>query len=519
MINMAITQADIDLMKSRNKQVQIKVSLLDEQYGEVENLSGRIKAISYDISAESDIRRTCSLTLLVSKDKINTDFEKAWINRMVELHCGVYSRTQKVYVWYSLGRMLMINGNTTYAATTQEVKLSLVDMMATLTGDRGSQMGTDMLIPYNSNIHDAIVAIVATFSPYTRNNVAQFEDVVPYDLTTNLGSYPYDALKQILDLFPYYEMFYDNNGIFTVQMIPTKTSDPVDIGTSVIDDLLISENRSVNFSDVKNTTEIWGKTLDAAYTSTNTVNEQVNIAAEGETANNVQCYTLTIDSYENMTVNDTFSFIPPNDNVANQYIRINSLAACPLYNENGAEERTSITASEMKADIPYVVKYVDDKFVLQGEAIIHVIVQEIDQMPSAKMQSDYKSENNCRDVQWIVNPDSPFACTLNSTGTMIKREIKQVLSGGEYDNIYTTQLAYERASYENWLKTRLQDTVDLEMVLIPWMDVNDKIQYTSPTLGTVQTVLVQSISYDFMRWTMSVKCVKFYPYYPFWENA
>lgn len=501
---MAITQADIDLMKSRNKSVLIKVTLLDEQYDEVENLSGRIKSISYDISAESDIRRTCSLTLLVSKDKINSDFETVWINRMVELHCGVYSRKDKAYVWYSLGRMLMLEGTTDYNATTSEVKLSLVDLMATLTGDRGSQLGTDLVIPYDSNIHDVLTAIIVTYSPYTRNNICQFEDVIPYDLTTSLGNYPYDALKQILDLFPYYEMFYDNEGKFTVQMIPTKTSDPVDVGADVIDDLLISESRNVNFSEVKNTTEIWGRSLDADHVSTNTTSAN-------------SCYTLTIDSYENMVVNDTFSFVPPEDNVAGQKVQINSLTAYDLYNESGSGERALITAGEMIKDRPYVVKYVDDKFVLQGEAVIHVIVQEITSMPNDKMKQDYKNENACNDVQWIVNPDSPFACVLNTTGTQIKREIKQVLSGGEYDNIYTTQLAYERASYENWLKTRLQDTVELEMVLVPWIDVNDKIQYTSPTKGELQTLLVQEISYDFTKWTMTLKGSKFYPYYPFWE--
>ena len=112
-----------------------------------------------------------------------------------------------------------------------------------------------------------------------------------------------------------------------------------------------------------------------------------------------------------------------------------------------------------------------------------------------------------------MSPDSPFACVENIAHTM-EREIRQVLRDGEYANIYTTELAYKRAAYENWRKTRLQDTVDLEMVFIPWMDVNDKISYTSPVTGEVGVWLVQSISIDLTKWTMTVKCSRFIEQYP-----
>ena len=95
-------------------------------------------------------------------------------------------------------------------------------------------------------------------------------------------------------------------------------------------------------------------------------------------------------------------------------------------------------------------------------------------------------------------------------------EIRQVLMDGEYANIYTTELAFERARYENWKKTRLQDTSEISSIMIPWLDVNAKIAYTSPATGEVGTFLTQTIDFDFARWTMDVKCSRFYPYYP-WE--
>jgi len=66
--------------------------------------------------------------------------------------------------------------------------------------------------------------------------------------------------------------------------------------------------------------------------------------------------------------------------------------------------------------------------------------------------------------------NSPFNINLNG-------ELRQVLSGGEYDNIYTTDLAEQRAKYELWLKTRLNEQLSLDVVPILWADVNAKINH------------------------------------------
>ena len=184
-----------------------------------------------------------------------------------------------------------------------------------------------------------------------------------------------------------------------------------------------------------------------------------------------------------------------------------------IYEQAGDGTYSELSEGKMVSGIPYVIKYVDGKFVLQGELEIHVIVQEIIEEPSEGTKTDYKANNACREVQWVINPESPFACVINRIGD-IDREIRQVLQGGEYSNIYTTELAYERARYETWLRTRLQDTVTFESILVPWMDANDKIEFTAPDTGKAGVYIVQTIDYDFARWTMSVKCSRFYPYYP-----
>lgn len=499
---MSYNQRDLELLLSHNKKIRVEATLLDNNYQKLESMSGKIKSAPYNISSESDIRRTCSLTLTIpKKDRIRLDFKNTWIDRMVDLSCGIFDNLSQDYVWYDLGRMLMVDGNTTFDASTQEVKLSLMDLMASLTSDRGSQMGLEMLIPAGSNVRNSIIAIVTSFSPFKRYNVCEFDDVIPYDLIINAGSYPYDALKEILNLFPTYEMFYDKEGIFTVQKIPTKIEDAIDLGKDILDNTIIKYGDSVKMSNIKNTTEIWGRELNATYTATSC-------------ESNGTRYDVTIDeTFEELVVGDTYCITPKITSVEGQTMKIQDTAEYKLYEQSGDGTYKDLTMGKMIADIPYVVKYVDEKFVFQGELNIHVIVQEIVEEPSLDTKHDYKNSNACREVQWVVNPESPFACVVNSIGK-IDREIRQVLQGGEYSNIYTTELAYERARYENWLRTRLQDTVTFDAILIPWMDVNNKIEFTAPDSGDVGIYIVQTIDYDFAKWTMSVKCSRFYPYYP-----
>ena len=501
---MSYTDTDVFLLKSHNKQVRLKVTLLDDNYQEVTNLVGRIVKSSYGISNSSDIRRTANLTLTVdSPSYLEYDFEKTWIKRMVELSCGIYNVATGVYVWYAMGRMLMTSGETKLNATTMQVKLSLVDLMGTMAESRGSQLGTDTIVYEGSNIKNAIEATVAEFAPFKRTDVPTFEDTVPYDIVTDMGQYPIEILKKLLNLFPYYEMFYDSDGVFTVQLIPTKISDPIDLSKEIIDDILISETRNLNFSKVKNTTEIWGRELTSTYTASSTT-------VTGS------MYDVTIsDSFDTLVVGESYMITPPFDSVSGQTMKIQDTTAYGIYKQNGDLTYTAIGDGEMEAYRAYVLKYVDEKFVLQGESKIHVIVQEINAAPSDHAVEKYQQKTNCNDVRWVVNPDSPFACYEEPNTHNIEREIRQVLYGGDYDDIYTTQLAIERAGYENWKTTRLQDSVTLEMILVPWLDVNDKIEYTSPTNGEVTVVVTQSIDYDFTHWTMTVRAVKFYPYYPF----
>ena len=108
------------------------------------------------------------------------------------------------------------------------------------------------------------------------------------------------------------------------------------------------------------------------------------------------------------------------------------------------------------------------------------------------------------------NPDSPFYVN-GPVG-----RIREVLYGGDYDNITSDELALERAKIEIYWKCRLNDSISLEIVPIPWMDVNIVVSHASKDSETQNRYIVKSYSVDYssVTSTMSVSMISFYPYYP-----
>jgi hypothetical protein len=489
------TQTDLDILNQHSQTYHIRLDLLNTSYVKIGELSGVATSLTYGLNADSDIRVNASLTLQVDTSDMNMA-PSAWMNRLIRLYYGLEDSSGTV-VWYLWGSMLLSDNSYAYDETTQTLSLTLVDMMAALTEVRGRQIGGyGMLIPEGINARSAIIATLGLFSPFTLYDVPELPDTVPYDLQFGATSYPYAIIKGVLDLFPTYEMYYSPTGVFTVREIPTGIDDDVLVDETVLDSLIIREQNTSRYSDVKNTTELMGLALDADYTAM-------------ECTTTGHRYDLFImDTFETLEDGARYGFTPDTTSVYGQTLKIQDTEEILIYRQTGAGAESQIAAGAMVAGIPYCLKYTANKFYLLGELDIHVIVQEVTTMPTTAEQAAFKEANDCRNVKWVVNPDSPFAADLIG-------DVRQVLMDGEYSEIPTVDLAFERAAYENWQKTRLQDTVSLDCVLIPWMSVNVKIQYTSPVTGEIAQYMVKSINMDIENFQMSMSLIKFYPVYPF----
>lgn len=154
----------------------------------------------------------------------------------------------------------------------------------------------------------------------------------------------------------------------------------------------------------------------------------------------------------------------------------------------------------------YCFKYNNEKIYYLGQWQVHAVALEVLSIPEkgSDKYNEYVNKCNCSNIMF-TQFDSRFA--IEKIG--IKN---QSLSGNDYEDIFTDDLALQRAEYENWQSMRIIDQVTLTTIQIPWLDVNEKITYQLPNLQS-KTYTIERISYSNTSETMTIELSTFYPLY------
>lgn len=125
----------------------------------------------------------------------------------------------------------------------------------------------------------------------------------------------------------------------------------------------------------------------------------------------------------------------------------------------------------------------------------------------------YMGHQQARAISYDNNLDSPFYVG-NPIGSSSVGRIRIVLYGGEYDNIYSDDLAKQRADFEIYQRARLNDSITMTTVPIPWMDANIVISHRFGQKEIPSKYIVKSFSVDYATGgTMTINAITWYPYY------
>ena len=151
-------------------------------------------------------------------------------------------------------------------------------------------------------------------------------------------------------------------------------------------------------------------------------------------------------------------------------------------------------------------------FYLLGEYQIVAVAKLVSKEPTEAEKEQDLQNNPTTNIFYVVETDSPFGADLIG-------EIRNVLSGGEYDDIYSEDLAVQRAKYELWLSSDMKEEISLVMVDIPWLDVNQKIEYTPMSTGKPGVYMGRQKDSSTTEGTMNLSCVTFNPTYPWLDET
>lgn len=464
-----VQQEDIDILFQKSKELYIKIQLLNKNYTVIEELKGVAIDGNVTITAESSSsRRSFSLSLSVVNSSFYIgDDKKIWIDKYLDVHIGVKNTRTQIVNYYPIGIYTFSDSNYSYDTISHVLDISCLDLISELDGTRNGALGkNEILIPAGSDIRGAMVSTVSQFGKVSKYIIHDIKKKTPQDLNFSVGSTVYDVICKLRDIYPAWETFFDTDGTFICQQIPTCIEDNIVLDNETIQKLLIRSSVNISFSDVKNTTEVFGASNKCdRYTDTST-----NLGAQ---------YNVSFNLFE-LKERMTIGFMTNTASQVGATIKINDLSPIPICDESG----NGIVAKRLKANTSYVFRYKNQKFYLSGEFQVYAIAYD-------------------------DNPESPFYVGVNKENVVL-----QVLQGGEYSVLWSDDLAFERAEYETWKAARLKDQISITTMLVPWLDVNQKILFKPAESETINQYIIKNVSFNLMTGTMDMTAMRFYPLYP-----
>lgn len=371
------------------RKLHAKIYILNFKMQKTAEISGLVlDGASFTNDATSDIRRVCSISLIPDLSKVTLDLTdmNIWIDKYIQIYLGIEDNATHKVEYTNMGVYLISNPEHSYDATNNTLTLNGNDMMCKLTGLRNGYLeGIEYQVPSDSDIRNAMISAIqeAGITKYSIES-PQPTPLTPFAVNTSVGSTVYDLITQLSEINANYQTYFDVNGTFRYNRIPSGKNEQVRVDDKTWEKVLISYTKSTNFEDVKNYVEVYGKT-------------------------------------------------------------------------------------DERGNTPYGIA---------------------------------KDEN----------PQSPFY--YRGTAGIIRL----VCTGDEYDNIYTSQLAQERANYELYLHCKLQDSLTLTCVPLFYLDVNWLIEITLPNkLGQPETnqYIIKQINTTFgTTGTQDITLMRYYPLYP-----
>lgn len=464
MSDLKISSEEIALVKQKNLIVYAKIEIMNRDEETIGIIHGRFISGNVNIESGDDIKRTASIVIETESDKpvttpadsVNIDIQLDFsADYYLRLWCGIEDNNTTVIHWYKQGVFIVNNHSFSFDANTRQLTVSLVDRMAELDGTHRGALHAYESIAKNSERIDTLMENVlkvvgintSNISPVTvlrptsdgyDNLTSESDYLVPYDLKFQAGVTAYEILHKAATLYPYYEIGFDVDGIFYCRQQLLEADDSwVTIDANTIRDLVTSESRTIDWTQVKNVVEVWGK--DGKY------------YGEAKDTNSESPFNVG-GTYE-------MRFVATSNSDG---IDVNSI--CDRYKD--IELQTTLEKEQAE---------------LEGK------IAELKVLPDPTPEQ--RAELQAKET----------ALTANKTRQSANIDIKG------------NDLAKEYAEYLLYHKTRVQDVLTLQCIIMPFLnDAGFKISFRSYTDDKVRTYVVTGVQHDFAGLTTTLNCIIFY---------
>lgn len=265
-----VTAAQVNTTKQTIRDLSVRIDVLNYDYSAGGSLSGNVIDGNISINANSDIRRTLSISTIVT-DQINIDVNSTlWFDKYIQVYVGVDDQNTGAIVWTNMGIYIINTPTYAYDAETFTLSFEAVDLMGMLTGLRKGNLLYEYFIPHGSNVKEVMTAVLeeAGFTKYIISECTNIDgsiQEVPYDMNFDLGSTWYNILDSLRQILPQYQIYFDVDGVFHYELLPLTNEEPVRVDDTIWKENVLGETVNIDFQSVKNYVRVYGTTHDASF--------------------------------------------------------------------------------------------------------------------------------------------------------------------------------------------------------------------------------------------------------------
>ncbi len=326
----------------------------------------------------------------------------------------------------------------------------------------------NLLIPAGEDIRLSIIGTLKS-AGITKYIVEDIGKPTPYDLTFSTGATYADVWTKIRDLYDSWEFYFDVDGTFVWRQIPTGLQEPIVLDDKLMQSIVKDENADTNFSSIYNVTEVWGKVLEL---------DNSDRYADASTYSN-NTYNITLDmvsSWQDVDNLTQIAFKIMTENVDDPTFSINELSSIPIYDGDG----NTLKSGVLKADNIYVFRY---RRINTEQNALFLLGQ-------FQCYGRYVEES----------VECPFSVV--NLGY-------EIINTVDYDNLSDDAACYNQAEYLTYKSTAMMDTLNLTMLVVPWLEVNTKVEYTPRYNKTLNQYIIKNINWSTGEGVMNVTLYKF----------
>lgn len=562
------TQRDKNIALQKSKEVFMKLKLVNDKNFTLYDITGVMIGGNMNIDANSSVRRTGNLDILVKqvKSKQNVEYTNnlpiykqqeilmdisIWLKNDFKLYIGVKDTRTKELIWYFLGRFVALQNQISFDVKTNQLSIGFGDLMTKLNGEVGGVFeGIQHEIKVGEKIRDIIITLLKDIKSISFYNIDGLENEdlqeLPYSLKFDGMTTYENIVSKIASLLPHWEYFVEDN-IFYFQSIPTGYKDMIILDNDFMQKIILSdsgEKSNIDLTSIHNVVEIWGSS-EIGKLKTPENNNQYNSAYDF--FNNKYMWSIGING----------AFFDKNYYDSSEVFNEKDFLYTSIPSTMGYIDITKVKKFFIKTDnkqLPDIVRRVvlcniglnDDGYIQKGfgSGKIYTIFNENNYVEEINKNSTHKNryiELEVRDDKMYISKNIDLPVNGGTTSPqqqleyeksqrqyIVKDDVKDspfsvdkigerkiVLSGGDYDLLYSRKELTDRGDYELYKHTRMEDKITIQTILLPFLDVNKKISYKPPYSKKTYQYIIKRISYNFDNYTMSIDLIRFYITNPF----